>query len=77
MAAEVGLACEVHSTEKLTELKMGAFLGVAQGSAEPPALIVLRYEPEGVKDGPLLAWWARELRSTPAASPSSRPRRWN
>ena len=24
---------------------MGAFLGVAQGSAEPPALIVLRYEP--------------------------------
>jgi leucyl aminopeptidase len=55
MAAEVGLACEVHSTAKLAELKMGAFLGVAQGSAEPPALIVLRYEPEGVKDGPLLA----------------------
>ncbi len=55
MAKEVGLACEVHSTEKLTELKMGAFLGVAQGSAEPPALIVLRYEPEGVKDGPVLA----------------------
>jgi leucyl aminopeptidase len=25
MAAEVGLACEVHSTEKLHELKMGAF----------------------------------------------------
>jgi leucyl aminopeptidase len=54
MAKEVGLACEVHSTEKLQELKMGAFLGVAQGSAEPPALIVLRYEPAGVKDGPVL-----------------------
>ncbi len=58
MAQEVGLQWEVHSTEKLHELKMGAFWSVAQGSAEPPALIVLRYEPEGVpeamKDGPLL-----------------------
>ena len=54
MAKEVGLQCEVHSTEKLKELKMGAFLSVAQGSEEPPALIVMRYEPEGVKDGPVL-----------------------
>ena len=53
MAQEVGLACEVHSAEKLHELKMGAFWSVAQGSAEPPALIVLRYEPEGVTDGPI------------------------
>src|SRR4051794_11032293 len=54
MAKEVGLQCEVHSTEKLHDLKMGAFLSVAQGSAEPPALIVMRYEPEGVTDGPVL-----------------------
>jgi leucyl aminopeptidase len=54
MAQEVGLGWEVHSTEKLHELKMGAFWSVAQGSAEPPALIVLRYEPEGVTDGPVL-----------------------
>ncbi len=54
MAKEVGLACEVHSTEKLHELKMGAFWSVSQGSAEPPALIVLRYEPKGVTDGPIL-----------------------
>jgi leucyl aminopeptidase len=47
MAAEVGLKCEVHGADKLKELKMGAFWGVAQGSDEPPALIVLRYEPEG------------------------------
>ncbi len=33
---------------------MGAFWSVAQGSAEPPALIVVRYEPEGVTDGPVL-----------------------
>ena len=54
MAAEVGLQCDVYSTDKLHELKMGAFWSVAQGSAEPPALIVLRYQPEGVTDGPVL-----------------------
>ena len=54
MAKEVGLTCEVYSTEKLHELKMGAFWSVSQGSAEPPALIVMRYEPEGVTDGPVL-----------------------
>ena len=54
MAKEVGLHCDVYSTDKLHELKMGAFWSVAQGSAEPPALIVIRYEPEGVTDGPVL-----------------------
>jgi len=54
MAAEVGLQCEVHSTEKLHELRMGAFWSVSQGSEEPPALIVMRYEPKGVTDGPVL-----------------------
>jgi leucyl aminopeptidase len=47
MAAEVGLQCETYGAEKIKELKMGAFWGVAQGSDEPPALIVMRYEPEG------------------------------
>jgi leucyl aminopeptidase len=45
MCAEVGVKCEVYSTEKLLELKMGAFAAVAQGSAQPPALIVMTYEP--------------------------------
>ena len=54
MAKEVGLKCEVHSTKKIKELKMGAFWSVSQGSEEPPALIVLRYEPKGIKDGPVL-----------------------
>ena len=54
MAKEVGLNCEVHSTEKLHELKMGAFWSVSQGSEEPPALIVMRYEPAGITDGPVL-----------------------
>jgi leucyl aminopeptidase len=47
MAGEAGLACEVYSMPKLLELGMGAFAAVAQGSAEPPALIVVTYTPEG------------------------------
>ena len=54
MAAEVGLNAEVYSTEKLHELKMGAFWSVSQGSEERPALIVVRYEPEGISNGPIL-----------------------
>ncbi len=55
MAREVGLKCEVYSTEKLHELKMGAFWAVAQGSEQPPALIVTTYEPAGAPaDGPVL-----------------------
>jgi leucyl aminopeptidase len=45
MCAQVGLSCEVHSIDKILELKMGAFAAVTQGSSEPPALIVMRYEP--------------------------------
>ncbi len=56
MCSEVGLACEVHSIDKLTELKMGAFISVTQGSPEPPALIVMRYEPENPPaDSPVIA----------------------
>ncbi len=50
MAAEVGLICENYTTDKIKALKMGAFWGVAQGSDEPPALIVLRYDPVGAAD---------------------------
>ena len=54
MAAEVGLKCEVYGADKIKELKMGAFWSVAQGSDEPPALIVLRYEPAGAPEKPVL-----------------------
>jgi leucyl aminopeptidase len=54
MAQEVGLKCEVFGAEKIKELKMGAFWGVAQGSDEPPALIVMRYEPVGAPERPVL-----------------------
>ena len=54
MAQENGLKCEVYGADKIKELKMGAFWSVAQGSDEPPALIVLRYEPAGAPDKPVL-----------------------
>lgn len=54
MAQEVGLQCEVFGPDKIKEMKMGAFWSVAQGSEEPPALIVLRYEPAGAPDKPVL-----------------------
>jgi len=55
MCAESGLQCEVHSWDKINELKMGALAAVAQGSSEPPALIVMRYEPtNAAPDGPVL-----------------------
>jgi leucyl aminopeptidase len=54
MAQQVGLGCEIYGPDKIRELKMGAFWGVAQGSEEAPALIVLRYEPAGAPAQPVL-----------------------
>jgi leucyl aminopeptidase len=45
MSAEYGLQCEVLQRAQMEKLGMGALLGVAQGSAEPPALIIVRYKP--------------------------------
>jgi len=45
MAAEFGLGCEVLDEARMKQLGMGALLGVSQGSAEPPCLIVVRYSP--------------------------------
>src|SRR5580704_1617909 len=52
MSAEVGLKCEVYGADKIKEMKMGAFWSVAQGSDEPPALIIMRYEPAGASEKP-------------------------
>src|SRR5215475_4166959 len=54
MAAETGLQCEVLGPDEIKALKMGAFWGVAQGSDEPPALIVLKYVPAGAPAEPVL-----------------------
>jgi leucyl aminopeptidase len=46
MAEANGLAIEVLDQDRMRQLGMGALLGVAQGSAEPPTLIVMQYKPE-------------------------------
>ncbi|MCL4851764.1 MAG: leucyl aminopeptidase [Bryobacteraceae bacterium] len=45
LAEEQGLEFELLDRDRMAQLGMGALLGVAQGSEEPPALIILRYQP--------------------------------
>ncbi len=45
MSAERGLECEVLDQETMAKLGMGALLGVAQGSTNPPFLIMMKYKP--------------------------------
>ena len=47
MAAEVGLECEILDQDQMRQMGMGSLLAVAQGSSQPPALIVLKYRPAG------------------------------
>jgi len=54
MCESVGLKCEIYGPEKIKEMKMGAFWSVAQGSDEEPRLIVMRYEPQGAPEKPVL-----------------------
>ncbi|MGH9702722.1 MAG: leucyl aminopeptidase family protein, partial [Candidatus Acidiferrales bacterium] len=51
MAREVGLGIEILDEKKMAELKMGALLSVAQGSVEPPRLIVITYTPPAQREG--------------------------
>ena len=53
-AAGFRLSVETFGADKIKEMKMGAFWSVAQGSDEPPALLVLRYEPEGAPEKPVI-----------------------
>ena len=51
MAREAGLAVEILDEKKIAELKMGALLSVAQGSVEPPRMMVVTYTPATAKPG--------------------------
>lgn len=55
MSAAAGLTCDVLDQDRMKQLGMGALLGVAMGSAEPPALIVMQYKPEKPVEGAHLA----------------------
>jgi leucyl aminopeptidase len=51
MAKEAGLAVEILDEKRIAELKMGALLSVAQGSVEPPRMMVVTYTPANPKPG--------------------------
>ena len=51
MAREAGLAVDILDGKRITDLKMGAILSVAQGSAEPPRVIVVTYTPPEIRSG--------------------------
>lgn len=51
MAEEEGLECTVLERADMERLGMGALLGVAQGSANEPRLVVLRYDGRQGRDG--------------------------
>src|SRR5262252_40364 len=51
MSREAGLAVEILDEHKIAGLKMGALLSVAQGSIEPPRVIVVTYTPANATPG--------------------------
>ena len=54
VAKRFGLEGQVWGPEEIRDLKMGAFWAVAQGSEEPPRLIVLRYSPPDAPETPVV-----------------------
>ena len=53
LAKQWKLGVEVLETKQLEALKMGSFLSVARGSAQPPRLIVLKHQGDG-KSAPVV-----------------------
>ncbi|HEX8633895.1 MAG TPA: leucyl aminopeptidase [Pyrinomonadaceae bacterium] len=51
IASEFGLEVDVLDRERMEGEGMGSLLSVARGSEEPPALIILKYTPEGFDGG--------------------------
>jgi leucyl aminopeptidase len=51
MAKEAGLSVEILDEKRIADLKMGALLSVAQGSVEPPRVMVITYTPANPKPG--------------------------
>jgi leucyl aminopeptidase len=66
MASEVGLDIKVLDEIAIRDLRMGAMLGVSQGSVEPPRIVVLKHRIR--LRGMFWRWSGRASRSTPAGS---------
>lgn len=54
MARQFGLESKVLGPDEIRSLKMNAFWAVAQGSSEPPRLIVIRYTPNDAPETPVI-----------------------
>ena len=54
MAKQFQIDAEALGAEEMIKLKMGALMAVAQGSAEPPRFIVLRYLPADAPESPVI-----------------------
>ena len=54
LGKEFKLKVEVLDRKQMEALKMGALLAVAQGSEEPPKMIVVRYDGAGPKQAPIV-----------------------
>jgi len=46
LSKKTGFGCKVLSLPEIKKLKMGAFLGVAQGSEQPPRFIIMEHKPK-------------------------------
>ena len=51
-----GLTVDVLDHHELERLGMGMLLGVGRGSAEPPCLVAIRYEPVGAPATPVIGF---------------------
>ena len=54
VAAKTALRCHVLDADGMREHGMGCLLGVAQGSAQPPAFIILEHAPKGAREKPIV-----------------------
>ena len=54
MAQQTSLKCNILSQDDMKTLEMGCLLGVAQGSVQPPVLIVLDHAPNGPSETPIV-----------------------
>lgn len=54
LARKHKLSCEIIEKDAMKKLGMGGILGVNQGSAQPPKLVILKYEGGGKTDPTLL-----------------------
>ncbi len=54
IAEQTALKCKIFSRDDMKELQMGCLLGVAQGSVQPPVLIMLDHTPNSPSETPVV-----------------------